>query len=155
MSQFRLSNWRDQPQVDSKGPHKDNTKNHKTFEIQSASTMFDQFVISCAMHEFLQMGTIDKEFKRFSPADLPKEDPVADANVQDAPVLQRGSEFVIEQQLIPYFSLYLLKNKHNILITYLDSNARLTEMLYKTYIEGYPKQTPSHPNYDADDRDHA
>jgi hypothetical protein len=140
-----------------KAPAKTAQKTHKTFEIQSASNLFDQYVISRAMHEFLQMGAIDEEFKRFFPADLPKEDPVADDNVHDAPAQQRGSEFVIEQRQIPDqdFSLYILKNKHNILITYLDFNARLTEMLYKTYIGGYPERTPSHPNYDANDRDRA
>ena len=141
-----------------KAPAKTAQKNHKTFEIQSAENLFDQYVISRAMHEFLQMGAIDEEFKRFFPADLPKADPVADDDVQDAqdaPLQQRGSEFVIEQQAIPNhdFCFYILTNKHNRLISYLDYNARLTELMYKTYIEGYPERTLDHPHYDPTDKD--
>ena len=80
-----------------KKPAKTAQKSLKTFEIQSAGNLFDQYVVSRAMHEFLRIGGMEENFMKFFPADVPKEDLTADDSISDD--FQTGrSEFEIEQK---------------------------------------------------------
>ena len=137
-----------------KKPAKTAQKSLKTFEIQSAGNLFDQYVVSRAMHEFLRIGGMEENFMKFFPADVPKEDLTADDSISDD--FQTGrSEFEIEQKYMHgiAYAFYILKPVNNPRMCYNDYSSTVLQFMFKQYLEGYPERDNSHPGYNPQDKD--
>lgn len=133
-----------------KSPSKTALKTHGTFEVQSAANLFDQYVISRAMHDNLQKGAIDHEFQEFFPSEVPKPDPIVDDQVPTDAMVNNCTEFVIEEHYDEECgeSFWIMLHKLERGVVYSEMmDPYLVRMLYHTYIAGFPQ-----PQNDDNDR---